>query len=155
MSVALDNSSLKVVFQGIQDISVENPSPFKILSDQDNTSPINTHVSIDVQPRGNKEEKRFEVLVSTKVTLTRDDEPLFVLELQYVGYFLIDNVEDDVIPLILFVQCPTLLWPSIRFLVSQMTQESGLHPLVLQPVDFMELLRKKMESEASEENAQQ
>jgi preprotein translocase subunit SecB len=150
-SAALDNSSLKVVFQGVRDISVENPSPFKILSDESAGEPLNTHVSIDVQPRGNKEEQRFEVLVSTTVTLSKGDEKLFMLELQYVGYFLIDQVEEDVIPLILFVQCPTLLWPSIRFLVSQLTQESGLHPLVLQPVDFMELLRKKMENEASAE----
>ena len=44
----------------------------------------------------------------------------------------------------LMIECPRLLFPFARNIVADATREGGFPPLLLQPVDFVELYRKRL-----------
>jgi preprotein translocase subunit SecB len=54
----------------------------------------------------------------------------------------------------LLVNCPTLLFPFLRRLVSDITREGGFPPLLLDPIDFASLFiaRKQKEKAGVEAN---
>ena len=46
------------------------------------------------------------------------------------------------------IECPRVLFPFARNVVADATREGGFPPLMLQPVDFVELYRRRMEEQA-------
>jgi preprotein translocase subunit SecB len=48
-------------------------------------------------------------------------------------------VPDEVLPGLLMIQTPTLLFPYARQILSDVTSNAGFPPLFLQPVDFAAL----------------
>jgi preprotein translocase subunit SecB len=136
--------SVNLLFQCIKDMSIENPSPFDLIGGD---TPPDTQVEVDVQPRGSKDGENFEVLIIVRVEMQRETKKLFVLELQYAGFFQIENASEEMLPLFLLVQCPTMLWPDIQHNVAKMTMESGLTALRLGRMNFMDLLKQKIEAQ--------
>jgi len=46
----------------------------------------------------------------------------------------------------LFIECPALLFPFARRLVADLTREGGFPPLLLDPIDFGGLYRRRVET---------
>ena len=133
--------SLELAFQHIMDCSIECPSPFSLL-DQEGEEP-ETRVSVDVEAEGSEES--FQVVVALRVEMMKNQKSTCIIELKYAGYFVIKNAQKDMYPFLLYVNCPNLLWPSVRHWVRLATLECGLPALQLTNIDFTELLRTKIE----------
>ena len=133
--------AVELAFQHVMDCSIECPSPFSLL-DQEGQEP-ETRVSVDVGAEGSEES--FQVVVALRVEMMKNQKPVCIIELKYAGYFIIKNAKKDIYPVLLYVDCPNLLWPSVRHWVRVATLECGLPALQLSNVDFTELLRTKIE----------
>jgi preprotein translocase subunit SecB len=44
---------------------------------------------------------------------------------------------------LLLIECPRLLFPFARALVANATREGGFLPLLIQPIDFLDLYRRQ------------
>ncbi|NHX27679.1 protein-export chaperone SecB, partial [Escherichia coli] len=55
----------------------------------------------------------------------------------------------------LLIECPRMIFPFVRRVVSDVTRDGGFPPLNLEPVDFIELYRKEAQrrAQAQAENA--
>jgi len=53
----------------------------------------------------------------------------------------------------LLIECPRLLFPFARNIVSDTTRDGGFPPMLLQPIDFVSLFRQRLEEVAAEGNA--
>ncbi|MEM1306452.1 MAG: protein-export chaperone SecB [Pseudomonadota bacterium] len=54
----------------------------------------------------------------------------------------------------LLVNCPSLLFPYLRRIASDLTRESGFQPLLLDPIDFGQLyIQRKQQEEAGSGSA--
>lgn len=148
MSEEGNSPIINLIFQCIRDLSVENPRPFDIVNAKEQE--IETDLSIDVQANA-LEEQVFEVIILSKIEIKKEGEKAFLLELQYSGIFNITNCKQEVVPFVLFVQCPHLLFPSIRHIIRNVTQDSGLPGLNLQSIDFLDLFKKKIEQQTDME----
>jgi preprotein translocase subunit SecB len=73
----------------------------------------------------------------------------FTINLDYAGRFSIAQATESILPVILFVQCPHLLFPAVRHIVTSATQNSGLPPFHMQPINFMEMFQQKMKEKAA------
>ncbi|ETZ07301.1 protein-export protein SecB [Holospora obtusa F1] len=142
-----DSVDLDLVFQHIVDCSVECPSPF-VLSEQDGKEP-ETQVSVDVAAEG--EGEHFQVVIGIRVEMVKDQKPACIIELKYAGYFLIKNASKDMYPFLLYVNCPNILWPSVRNWIRVVTLECGLPGLQLGSIDFTDILRKKIKDSQQSE----
>ena len=69
---------------------------------------------------------------------------LFGFELTYAGIFRLQNVPKDTIEPIMLIECPRLLFPFAREIVSAAVRNGGFPPLMIDPVDFVGLYRQKV-----------
>jgi preprotein translocase subunit SecB len=76
---------------------------------------------------------------------------LFVLELDYGGVFQIENIPDDQLHPYLLIECPRILFPFLRRIVSDITRDGGFPPLNLENIDFLKLYRQEIERRKQED----
>lgn len=78
--------------------------------------------------------------VSDIVEVSGNEAP-FNLMVEYAGIFLFENVlsDPDVITRIAEINCASILFPFAREAVAEITRRAGIGPMLLQPVNFIEL----------------
>jgi preprotein translocase subunit SecB len=82
---------------------------------------------------------------------------VFILELDYAGLFLIQNVPADQLHALLMIECPRLIFPFLRRIVADVTRDGGYPPLNLEMIDFLALYRSEVarrQAEAAKTSAQ-
>ena len=65
--------------------------------------------------------------------------PVFVAELTYAGVFTLNGLPDNAVEPVLLVECPRILFPFARNILSDVTRDGGFPPVLLQPIDFVAL----------------
>jgi preprotein translocase subunit SecB len=128
-------TTMQINAQYIKDFSFENPNSPSSL--QPKTEP-EIEVNVDVQATSLSDHV-YEVSLTTSITGRDQSQTLFVIELIYAGIFTFKGDSDDNIQPALLIDCPQLLFPFARSIISNMTQSGGFPPLLLQPVNFAQL----------------
>lgn len=136
------NPSVQIALQYLKDLSIENPTPFELLGAAEGE--VKTQMAVDVQATP-FEDQVFEVVIFLKVEVLKEEKKSFLMEMHYAGIFHITEAKEDILPLLLFVQCPHLLFPTVRHMVRSLTQESGLPGFNLENINFLDLFKKKLE----------
>ena len=128
-------TTMQINAQYIKDFSFENPnSPGSL---QPKTEP-SVEVNVDVQAVSLSDHV-YEVSLTTSITGRDETQTLFIIELVYAGIFTFQGESDGNIQPALLVDCPQLLFPFTRSIISSVTQNGGFPPLLLQPVNFAQL----------------
>ncbi len=144
---------LTINAQYIKDLSFEHPHPAKSLQPSESQPEININIDVAAD---NIQENTFEVTLSIKAEAKRDNEMLFISEIQYGGIFTLgDEIPKEAIHPVLMIECPRLLFPFARSIIANITREGGFPPLSLNPIDFAALYHQQMEAAAAtkEKNA--
>jgi preprotein translocase subunit SecB len=135
---------LQVLAQYIKDLSFENPQAPTSLQ---GAKPA-LEVGVDVQARPIGVEQ-YEVLLRIRGDASAaQNQKVFVVELVYGGVFMMRNVPQESIQPVLLIECPRILFPFARRLISDVTQSGGFPPLLLDPIDFAGLFRAQMQAQA-------
>jgi preprotein translocase subunit SecB len=137
--------------QYVKDLSFEVPGAPGIFAEMQGQNPeIPIHVDINAQKLA---ENTYEVALHLKIEARLGDgRPVFIVELAYGGIFTI-NVAPEHVQAMLLIECPRLLFPFARTIVADMTRDGGFPPLMIQPIDFVQLFRARMEAAQQEEVA--
>ncbi len=135
---------MQVLAQYVRDLSFENLVVQKGLSGAEVQPDIQVAVSLDARKR--TVANQYEVITKFKVTSKNkvNGEVLFLLELEYGGTFHIDGVTEDQIHPLLLIECPRLLFPFVRRIISDVTRDGGFPPLNVDTVDFLALYRQEI-----------
>ncbi|TGD67235.1 protein-export chaperone SecB [Tabrizicola sp. WMC-M-20] len=135
---------MQVLAQFIRDMSFENAVAQKGLNGGEVQPDIQVAVSLDARKR--TQDHQFEVIQKFRVTSKNkaNGETLFLLELDYGGVFHIEGVPDEQIHPFLMIECPRLLFPFIRRIVSDVTRDGGFPPLNIDTVDYLSLYRQEL-----------
>ncbi|AUC53550.1 MAG: protein-export chaperone SecB [Sagittula sp.] len=139
---------MNVLAQFIRDLSFEN-----ILSQKGVSGEVQPDVQVQVNLDAKKRtpEHQFEVVMKLKVEskAKESSEILFILELDYVGVFHIENVPEDQLHPFLLIECPRMLFPFVRRIVSDVSRDGGFPPLNLETIDFLALYRAELQRRAA------
>ena len=142
-----NNGEIKITTSGqyIKDLSFENPQAPKIYTEK-NLSP-KISVSIDINAK-KLQESLFEVELIINATANHDEKKMFIVELTYAGIFNISNISDDNEDLkeVLFIYCPSLLFPYARRIISDTTRDAAMPPLMLDTINFRALYESKKDT---------
>ncbi|WP_298294810.1 protein-export chaperone SecB [uncultured Litoreibacter sp.] len=143
---------MQVVAQFIKDMSFENIAAQKGLGEGDNTPDIQVQVNLDAKKRA--QDNQYDITVKLEVSAKTKEggKPIFLMELEYTGVFLVENVPDDQLHPFLLIECPRMLFPFIRRIVSDVTRDGGFPPLNLENIDFLALYRNELARRAAAEN---
>lgn len=139
----------QVLAQYIRDMSFEN-----ILAQKGITGEVQPNVSVQVNIDAKKRpvEHQYEVIIKSNISSkTKDkDEPMFLLELEYAGIFHIENIPEDQLHPYLMIECPRMIFPFLRRIVSDVTRDGGFPSLNLEMVDFLALYRNEIQRRVDE-----
>jgi preprotein translocase subunit SecB len=135
---------MNVMAQFVRDMSFENMVAQKGLSAAEVQPDIQVAVSMDARKRS--VEHQYDVITKYKVTSKNkvNGDTLFLLEVDYAGVFHIEGVTDDQIHPFLLIECPRLLFPFVRRIISDVTRDGGFPPLNIDTVDFLALYRQEL-----------
>lgn len=140
---AQPQAKMQVLGQFIRDLSFEN-----VLSQKGAKGEVKPEMKVEVALDAKKRptENHYEVITKFKVSSVNQgtDDPVFVLELDYAGIFQIENVPDDQMHPFLLIECPRILFPFVRRIVSDVTRDGGFPPVNLDNVDFVGLYRQDL-----------
>ena len=138
---------MQVLGQFVRDMSFENILAQKGIKSEGRPN-ISVQVALDAKKRDGAE-NQFEVAIKLNVkSETETGETLFILELDYAGIFLIENVPDAQMHPFLMIECPRMLFPFTRRVVHDLTRDGGFPPLNLDTIDFVALYRQDMQRRA-------
>jgi preprotein translocase subunit SecB len=137
--------------QYVKDLSFEVPGAPAIYGEMQNQNP-NIPIHVDINAQGLKE-NTFEVVLHLRVEARlAEDKPVFIAELAYAGIFTL-NVAPEHVQAMLLIECPRMLFPFARTIIADVTRDGGFPPLMIQPIDFVQLFRSRMEQAQQEQVA--
>ncbi|HAG25915.1 MAG: protein-export chaperone SecB [Paracoccaceae bacterium] len=141
---------MTVMTQYIRDMSFENIVAQKGLSTSDIVPEMQMTVALDARKRS--VEHQYELVSKYRVTSKNknNDDMLFLLELEYAGIFHVEGVPEDQLHPFLLIECPRMLFPFVRRIVSDMTSDGGFPAVNLETVDFVALYRQQLALRAAQ-----
>ena len=142
--------SYSLAGQYIRDLSFENPgAPGSVMLGGANPQ---FQVSINVGVK-----KQADDLYAVELTLNakaeRESKVLFNVELVYGGVFRLKNVPENLLPQLLMVECPRMIFPFARHVLASTVQLGGFPPLMMEPVDFQALYLQNLKQMQAQQAA--
>ncbi len=137
-------AKFNIISQFLKDISFESPNVPELFFKNDNGQ-AKLEINIDIQIKG-ADNNLFLVDVITKIhsKLDAGDKSIFLIESTYSGLVQMEQEKDEEDKKrTLLIDVPTMLFPSVRALVTRLTSESGFPAFSMQPVDFAQLYEQK------------
>jgi preprotein translocase subunit SecB len=131
---------LVIQSQYVKDLSFENPrAPASLLSGQARPE-IQIRVDVRAQPL---DAERYEVTLQLHVDAKAGADTAFMVELTYGGVFGLLSIPQESLQPLLLIECPRLLFPFARRVVADATRDGGFPPLLIDPIDFVTLYRRR------------
>ena len=136
----------------MKDLSFENPNAPAVYITPQKLEPA---VEVNLKLNNKKmDDDHWEVAIqiTAKISTKDDNKVMFILEIEHAGVFLLKNIPEEHIQMILAVDCPTLLFPFTRQIVSQVSTDGGFAPFLMEPVNFMALFQNAKKKKEEAEN---
>ena len=116
----------------VKDVSFEAPGAPAIFSE-----PGQPDLQLNLNQRVQRlNEALFEVVLGVTLTCKAGDKTAYVAEVQQAGIFGLMGLEAQAVDVLLGTQCPNIMFPYVRQLVSDLVQAGGFPPFFLQPINF-------------------
>ncbi|WP_050928815.1 protein-export chaperone SecB [Aestuariivita boseongensis] len=145
---------MKVLGQFIRDLSFENIMAQKGISGEVQPD-VSVHVNLDAKKRPT--EHQYEVSIKLNITskTKAGGEEMFLIELEYTGIFHIEGVPEAQMHPFLLIECPRMLFPFLRRIVSDVTRDGGYPALNLENIDFVSIYRNEIARQQAAQQATQ
>lgn len=142
---------MQILAQFTRDLSFENAIAQHGAPEGELAPEVSVQVSLDARKRG--ADNQYEVISKYRVTSKNrgSDKPLYLIELDYAGIFLIEGIPEDRLHAFLMIECPRLLFPFARRIISDMTSDGGFPALNLDNIDFVALYRNELVRRAQQQ----
>ena len=134
----------------VKDLSFESPNAPDVffLKEQEPKVDMNlklTNKKID--------DKHWEVCLEVSATVTdnKSGKTMMIVEIEHAGAFLMDNIPAEHIEQVLYVDCPTIIFPYSRQIVSQTSLEGGFMPFYMDPINFLAMYHSRKQQAAQQE----
>ena len=101
------------------------------------------------------EENHWEVCVEISATVkdTKSGKIMYIVEIEHAGAFFMQNIPAEYLQQVLHVDCPTIIFPYTRQVVTQASVEGGFMPFLLEPINFAGMYQSKMQQQQEKKTA--
>lgn len=143
---------MRILGQFIRDMSFEN-----VMAQKGASGEVQPDINVKVNVTANQRQVENQYLVATKLNVEskskKSGDVLFLMELDYCGIFHVEGVPKDQLHPFLMIECPRMLFPFIRRVVSDVTRDGGFPPLNLENMDFVAIYRNEIARRAAGQKA--
>lgn len=141
---------MSILSQFIKDLSFEN-----VLAQKGANGEVQPDVKVQVNLDAKKRTTEHQYEVTLKLIIDssakESTSKLFLLELEYAGIFHIEGVPTEQMHPFLLIECPRMLFPFVRRIVSDITRDGGFPPLNMDVIDFVQLYRSELARRQAEQ----
>lgn len=135
----------------IKDFSFENPNAPAVFQAPNQEPKVEVNLKLN---NTKLDDDHYEVglqITAKIVDKNSNDKTMFIMEIEHAAAFLMKNIPAEHQEMVLGVDCPTLLFPFTRQIVSQMSVDGGFIPFLMEPINFMALYQNS-KNEVQEAN---
>ena len=138
----LFNHDIEILSQFVKDMSFEKKEDFAFFIEEDYKGKTDFSLNIEVQNKQRGREKNL-IIVSLIVNLEAkiDNKTAFILEMTYCGFFKFPDVTEEILKKQIQVECPKMLFPYIRRIISSTMIESGMPNIDIKNINFFDLYK--------------
>ncbi|CTP85025.1 protein-export chaperone SecB [Xanthomonas translucens pv. arrhenatheri] len=134
----------------VKDVSFESPNAPAVFNDN-----VQPELQLNLNQRVQRlNEQAFEVVLAVTLTCTAAGKTAYVAEVQQAGVFGLVGLDPQAVDVLLGTQCPNILFPYVRSLVSDLIQAGGFPPFFLQPINFEALYAETLRQRAQQDESQ-
>jgi preprotein translocase subunit SecB len=94
------------------------------------------------------EKDKHEVLLTLAAEYKQEDKVFAKVQLHQAGIFTAKEYAPEQLEFILRGYCPNMLYPHLQARAMELTQQAGLKPFMLQPMDFTQVYKQVKQEEA-------
>ncbi len=137
--------SVNIVNQYLKSVKLDNfLFPNETTLSQNQKPAINIDLSANAS--GINDAGLFEVQISGTVSASYSDNAskLFDLTFSYGAIFKMVNIPEAEKEVLLLVYCPSILFPFVRRIVSDITSDAGFPPIMIDMIDFGKLYQDNL-----------
>ncbi len=133
----------------VKDLSFENPNAPEVFTAKQNEPKV--EVNLGVKNAKIEGDSLYEVTISITAKVTQSQEPktMFIIEVEHCAVFTIKNIPEQHIAAVLAVDCPSMMFPYTRQIISQLTVDGGFVPFLMEPVNFLALYQNQQRQAAA------
>ncbi|MDR1076032.1 MAG: protein-export chaperone SecB [Xanthomonadaceae bacterium] len=133
-----------------KDVSFEAPNAPAIFSET-----LQPELQINLNQRVQRlNDNAYEVVLKVTLTCKAGERTAYVAEVDQAGIFGLVGLEAGTVDALLGTQCPNILFPYARNMLSNLIQDGGFPPFFLQPINFDALYAETLRQRAEEGGAQ-
>jgi preprotein translocase subunit SecB len=136
----------------LKDLSFESPNTPEVFFLQDQEPKVEMNLKMT-----NKkvDDKHWEICleISATITDTKSEKKLMIVEVEHAAAFLMENIPEEHIEQVLHVDCPTILFPYTRQIISQVSVDGGFMPFLMEPINFPALYQSKKQKEREKKDS--
>ena len=134
----------------IKDLSFENPNAPGVFQTQNQEPKVEVNLKLHNKKLDDDHWEVTLEITAKIVDKNNNDKTMFILEIEHAAAFLMKNIPEEHHEMVLGVDCPTLLFPFTRQIVSQISVDGGFIPFLMEPINFMALYQNsKKEAQAA------
>ena len=133
----------------LKDLSFENPNAPAVYKEQN----LNPNIDVKLEVRKNQlDELNWEISLAITASLkATDGKTVFIIELEHAGIFFLKNIPPEYLEGVVAVECPTLLFPFTRQIMSHLAVDGGFMPFLMDPVNFAGVFQSARQQQVEKE----
>lgn len=125
----------------VKDISFESPSAPVIFTEK-----WEPHVDLNLNTKTSKAPQNlYETSITVTVTVKNGEKTAYLVEATQVGVFGVNGFSEQEMGPLLGSYCPSVLFPYLREVISDLVTKGGFPPMLLNPVNFDALYAQQMQ----------
>lgn len=149
---AAERPQISILSQYVKDFSFENPNAPRTMAPTGQPPQVKVNVDVRTSPL---DDGSFEVVLHIKGDAMAGDQKAFIVELAYAGVVTLQNVAREQSAAFLLIEAPRQLFPFARAIVADAVRNGGYPPLLVQPIDFVDLFRRQLDANRARQQQQQ
>jgi len=130
-----------------KDLSFEAPSAPDIFKQE-----WKPELNLDLQSNAHKlDDENHEVVLTVTVTVKNENKTAFLVEVKQAGIFTLKNFPDEQMGPVLGSVCPSIIFPYVREVVSDVVVRGGFPQLALAPINFDAIYQESMAKQQAQD----
>ena len=132
----------------IKDLSFESPNAPGIFLARNQDPKVDFNLQLNSKK---VDDDHWEVglnITAKMMDKNADDQIMFVVELEHAGVFTMKNIPAEHVQRVLAIDCPLMLFPFTRQIISQVSVDGGFMPFLMEPINFIALYENAQRQQA-------
>lgn len=123
----------------IKDLSFESPNAPRIFLETNQEPKVDFNLQLN-NTKIDDDHYEISLAITAKVHDKKaDDKVMFIIEIEHAAVFMLKNIPAEHLNRVMAVDCPLMLFPFTRQIVSQVSVDGGFMPFLMEPINFVAL----------------